>query len=184
MGHGGDVLKELTADHQEVEELFDRIQSLPAGDERRRDLLDSATIELVRHSVAEEQYLYPAVREYLEDGHRVADKELADHADIEGLLRELEHRGPQEAEFDHLIGRLVHAVDIHVRDEENRLFPALREVCSAEELAGLGERLREARKAAPTRPHPSAPDVPAGDRPPAGEGMVDRARDMLTGRGR
>lgn len=61
MGHGGDVIQELTADHREVDGLFDRIEAVPARGSERRRLLDQLTIELVRHAVAEEQHLYPAV---------------------------------------------------------------------------------------------------------------------------
>ncbi len=65
MGHGGDVIHELTTDHREVEEIFAQIEALPTGDKRRKDLADQATIELVRHSIAEEMHLYPAVRRHL-----------------------------------------------------------------------------------------------------------------------
>lgn len=56
MGHGGDVIEELTADHREVDELFDRTEAVPARGSERRRLLDQLTIELVRHAVAEEQH--------------------------------------------------------------------------------------------------------------------------------
>lgn len=41
-----------------------------------------------------------------------------------------------------------------------------------------------AKKPAPTRPHPAAPDKPPANKLLGpGAGLVDRARDMLTGRG-
>ncbi|MFE0516320.1 hemerythrin domain-containing protein, partial [Streptomyces sp. NPDC058964] len=87
MGHGGNVIEELMTDHREVEEIFGRIESMPDGGKQLRDLVDEVTIELVRHSVAEEQYLYPAVREHVEGGDRLADKELADHGRVETILK-------------------------------------------------------------------------------------------------
>lgn len=54
--------------HREVEEFFGRIEALPSGDKDRRLHADQATMELVRHSVAEEAYLYPAVREHVAGG--------------------------------------------------------------------------------------------------------------------
>ena len=63
MGHGGDAIAELMTDHREVEEMFARIrQAMPGGGQELRDVVDEVTIELVRHSIAEEEYLYPAVR--------------------------------------------------------------------------------------------------------------------------
>lgn len=56
-----DVIAILTHDHREVEELFQQLEQLESGaHERRRELTDQAIIELVRHSVAEEEHLYPA----------------------------------------------------------------------------------------------------------------------------
>ncbi|MEE1788250.1 hemerythrin domain-containing protein [Streptomyces sp. SP17BM10] len=185
MGHGGNVIAELMTDHREVEEMFDKIQALPPGDERRRAVVDEFTIELVRHSVAEEEYLYPAVREHVPGGDALADKELADHAAVERMLKELEGMEPTDPRFDALVDRVVSEVKQHVADEERNLFPALGDVCSPDELDALGDRIRRAKKLAPTRPHPSAPDTPPGNKLLApGAGLVDRARDLVSGRGR
>ena len=40
MAHGGDVIQELTADHREVDALFEQIEALPATDPQRRELAD------------------------------------------------------------------------------------------------------------------------------------------------
>lgn len=184
MGHGGDVIAELTTDHREVEELFARIEQASAGDERRR-LADQLTIELVRHSVAEEQHLYPAVRKHLSGGDKVAEKELSDHAQVEELLKQLQESDPQTAEFGQLVARLQGEVTEHVIDEEGNIFRELREVCSADELRELGEKIRSAKKTAPTRPHPASPSTPPLNKLLApGAGLVDRARDYVTGRGK
>ncbi|MFI1508905.1 hemerythrin domain-containing protein [Streptomyces sp. NPDC020597] len=185
MGHGGNVIQELTADHREVDELFAQIEALPEGDPRRRELADRLTMELIRHSVAEEEHLYPTVRRYVDGGDDLADKELADHAEVENMLKELEECRPGDGRFDALLLRLKNSVTAHVRDEETRLFPMLADVCSADALEGLGEKVRSAKRHAPTRPHPSAPDTPPANKLLApGAGMVDRLRDMLTGRGK
>ncbi|MFE7774914.1 hemerythrin domain-containing protein [Streptomyces sp. NPDC057445] len=185
MGHGGNVIDELTADHREVESLFAQIEALPPGDSRRRQLADQLTMELVRHSVAEEEHLYPAVRRVVDDGDDLADKEIADHAAVERMLKELEGCEPGDGRFDTLVVELKTAVASHVADEENHLFPALAESCSAESLQKLGEKVRRAKKVAPTRPHPAAPDTPPANKLLApGVGLVDRVRDMLSGRGK
>ncbi|EPJ41619.1 putative hemerythrin-like protein [Streptomyces afghaniensis 772] len=160
MGHGGNVIQELTADHREVEDLFSQIEALPEADERRRELADRLTMELIRHSVAEEEYLYPTVRRYVDGGDDLADKEIADHSEVERMLKELEDCRPGDGRFDTLILRLKNSVTAHVNDEENRLFPMLADVCSAAALEELGEKARSAKEHAPTRPHPSAPDTP------------------------
>jgi hemerythrin superfamily protein len=185
MGHGGNVIQELTTDHREVAELFGKIEALPPGDKNRKLYADQATIELIRHSVAEEEYLYPAVREHLPDGDAIADREIEDHAKAEQIMKDLESCEAGDAEFDRLIGQLMSEIRSHVADEEGNLFPRLQAACSAEALDSLGDKVRQAKKTAPTRPHPSAPDTPPGNKLLApGAGLVDRMRDALSGRGK
>ncbi|MEU9079317.1 hemerythrin domain-containing protein [Kitasatospora sp. NPDC048538] len=181
MGHGGNVVNELMTDHREVEEMFARLQALPVGDERRREVADQVTIELVRHSVAEEQYLYPAVREHVPGGDAIADREVADHERVEKLLKELEGVDCGDVRFDVVVDRLVAEVTAHIQDEERNLFPALADACPPGALDELGDQVRRAKKLAPTRPHPNAPD---NKLLAAGTGLVDRARDLVTGRGK
>jgi hemerythrin superfamily protein len=185
MAQGKDVIAELTADHREVEELFARIEDLPSGSSRRKQYADQVTMELVRHSVAEEMYLYPAVRKHLPGGGELADRELGDHALAERTMKDLESCEADDPQFDMLIAKLMSEVRNHVTDEETKLFPRLREACSAEMLNDLGDKVRQAKKSAPTRPHPSAPDTPpAGKLLAPGIGLVDRVRDALSGRGK
>lgn len=49
-----------------------------------------AIAELVRHSVAEEQYLYPALCEHLDGGDELADHDIAEHAEAERIMKEIE----------------------------------------------------------------------------------------------
>ncbi|MGW7045356.1 hemerythrin domain-containing protein [Streptomyces avermitilis] len=185
MGHGGNVINELVTDHREVEELFGRIEALPSGDKDRKLYADQATIELVRHSVAEEIHLYPAVRKYLPEGDALADREIDDHSRAERLMKDLESLEAGDTDFDRLIGLLMSEIRSHLADEEENLFPRLEAVAPAEALDELGDKIRRAKKTAPTRPHPSAPDRPPANKLLApGAGLVDRLRDALTGRGK
>ncbi|MEU9044671.1 MULTISPECIES: hemerythrin domain-containing protein [unclassified Kitasatospora] len=185
MGHGGNVIQELMADHREVEKMFARIQAMTGGGQQLRDLVDEVTIELVRHSVAEEQYLYPAVREYIQGGNKLADKEVADHARVEKLLKQLEKMATDDPQMNPMLQQLMNEVALHVQDEENNLFPMLRTACTPEQLDDLGDKIRRAKSMAPTRPHPSAPSTPLASKLLApGAGLVDRARDFVTGRGK
>ncbi|MBB1247026.1 hemerythrin domain-containing protein, partial [Streptomyces durbertensis] len=152
MGHGGTVVDELMTDHREVEELFGRIEALPAGDARRKEFVEAVTVELVRHSVAEEAHLYPAVREHVPGGDELADREIEDHGRVERLLKGLEGLDADDPSFDELVGTLTREVREHVADEEQNLFPALRRATGPETLEKLGDKVRRAKKVAPTRP--------------------------------
>jgi hemerythrin superfamily protein len=183
MADDRDVIEVLTHDHREVEDMFGKLTSVADPGERRQ-IADQITIELVRHSVAEEQYLYPAVRERVPDGDSIADRELADHAEVEHLLKRLEEADSESEDFTALTGQLIRTVNAHVKDEEHALFPALAGHCDPADLRRLGEQVQAAKDKAPTRPHPSAPDQPPLNKLLApGAGLVDRIRDHLSGRG-
>lgn len=182
MAEQRDVISVLTHDHREVEELFDQIER-STDPQIRRDLTDQVITELVRHSVAEEQYLYPAVRQHLPDGDELADKEIADHGEVEEALKALEDMDASDPRFMTAFQEMSGNVKGHVQEEENELFPKLRQQATAEELRSLGEKIEMAKKVAPTRPHPSAPDTPPLNKILGpGAGLVDRVRDKLTGR--
>src|SRR3954468_21473424 len=182
----GDVIAVLTHDHREVQGFFAELEKTHDGSDPklRKDLVDKMTIELVRHSVAEEQFLYPAVRRHVPGGDELADREIREHAQVERTLKELEDMQPTDAPFETSVSRLIEEVNAHITEEEQTLFPRLQSACSADELADLGKKVTAVKKIAPTRPHPDAPDTPPGNMVlDPGIGLIDRVRDALSGRG-
>lgn len=181
-----DVIAILTRDHRDVRALFDEL-SRTGGDadpKHRKDLVDRATIELVRHATAEEQLFYPAVRLNVDGGAELADHEISEHAQIERSLKELAGMQPGEEAFEPTLQHLIALVDAHIAEEERTLFPKLRAVCTAEDLVEIGKMVTASKKIAPTRPHPAAPDTPPGNLTAPALGVVDRIRDAISGRGR
>lgn len=148
------MIDELMTDHREVEEMFGRIQAMTAGGQQLRDQVDEVTIELVRHSVAEEQYLYPAVREHNDGGYRLADKEIADHGRVEKILKQLERIETDDPQMSTMLQQLMDEVAAHVQDEENNIFPMLRRACTPQQLDDLGDKIRRALNHGT---HPAAP---------------------------
>ncbi|MCW2902357.1 MAG: nickase [Streptosporangiaceae bacterium] len=180
---GRDVISVLTQDHRAVQELITRLKAASDPAERR-ELADEVTIELVRHSIAEQMHVYPAARELLPDGDERIDKELAGNERIEKLLKELEKAEATSPDFVTLVNKLDTEVQQHISDEDTNLFPRLAQYASTDKLVELGERVESAKEKAPTRPHPAAPDRPGLLKVLApGVGFVDRIRDRLTGRG-
>ncbi|GGR65042.1 hemerythrin [Micromonospora fulviviridis] len=178
-----DVVDVLMTDHREVEAIFVELESRQGTPEHRRQLADVVIAELVRHSVAEEAYVYPAARKALPDGDQLAEHEISEHADAERTMKELESLDPSEPRFDELLTKLTATIRHHVQDEESDLFPRLRAACAREELVELAGKVEAAKKSAPTRPHPAAPDHPPANKLLApGTGLVDRMRDALSGR--
>lgn len=177
-----DVVDVLTADHRDVTALIAEIWSV-RDPMIRRDLTDTAISELVRHAVAEEMYVYPAMRKYLPDGDQAVKHDVGEHQELERAMKQLEGLEVSSPEFDDTLRRLETVLTDHVQDEESEQFPELRQRIPHEELVELAGKVETAKKLAPTRPHPGAPNSElfhklAGP----GVGLVDRLRDMLTKR--
>lgn len=149
MGHGGNVIDELMTDHREVEELFGRIDGLAPGDKDRKLYADQVTMELVRHSVAEEAYLYPAVRKHVPGGDALADQEIGDHARAERLMKDLEGCDAGDPEFDRLMTMLMTEIRSHLADEEQNLFPRLRASCPPKPSTPWATRSARPRRSPP-----------------------------------
>ncbi|WP_327585237.1 hemerythrin domain-containing protein [Nonomuraea sp. NBC_00507] len=150
MSEQQDVIAVLVVDHREVEELFSRLEHMVGRiDEKAETLAEQVVIELVRHSVAEEAYLYPAVREHVPGGDALADEEIAEHAAAERTMKQLEGLESSDTAFWPTLERLMDQIRHHVREQENDLFPRLRQACSEAQLLELGGQVTRAKKMAP-----------------------------------
>jgi hemerythrin superfamily protein len=177
-----DVIDELITDHREALELLRRIASTTDADERR-ELADTVISEVVRHSVAEEMYVYPAMREYMSNGDEAVKHDTEEHQELEEVMKQLEGVQATEPRFDALVQEMTDKLRHHAHDEESEQFPKLRERVPRDELIKLREKVDTAKKLAPTRPHPGAPHSELFHKIVGpGVGMVDRLRDKLTNR--
>ncbi|MCW2666411.1 MAG: uncharacterized protein JWN57_1373 [Frankiales bacterium] len=177
-----DVVDVLTSDHREALDLVTQIRETTDGP-TRRDLTDALIAELVRHSVAEEMFVYPAMRDSVPGGAAAVDHDTAEHKELETLMKGLESTAPEDPAFLEDLGRLEAVLRDHVQDEEGEQFPKLRANLSREQLVELAAKVEMAKKVAPTRPHPAAPNAELFHKTVgAGVGLVDRLRDKLSGR--
>ena len=177
-----DLVDMIITDHREIDEVFKEIES-STTQANRRDLVEHAIAELVRHSLGEEEHLYPVVRRVLPAGDEVANRKLTEHSDAEWVMRQLEKSHIDEAQFDELLTKLIADVRRHFAEEERDVLPGVRAACSDKDLRHLGEKFEHSRRLAPTRPHPSAPNrAPINKILAPGQGLIDRLRDALTHR--
>ncbi|WP_247617160.1 hemerythrin domain-containing protein [Streptomyces sp. MK37H] len=172
-----DVVDLLTADHRAVRDLFE-VYRTTTDPELRRQLVDRMTVAVVRHSVAEEVHLYPTVRKALPNGDRIADEEIEELTEAERILSDLDAVDPRDRRFDPLVRELMDVVSMHIRGEEDLVFPELRERLTPEERMALGLRVGEAAAAVRGAP-PVSPEGPG-----PGRTLADRVREQLTGRTR
>ncbi|MER7769467.1 hemerythrin domain-containing protein [Kitasatospora sp. NPDC096140] len=181
MNHDEDLLEQLVADHRSMLVHFSELSGIPSGDRQRKRLAALVTDQLVRHTRAEEEHLYPLVRDRLPDGPAVVERELADHRGVEALLVELRRTHVTSPTFDRLVARLTEEVTRHAGDEEARLFPAVRAVTTEAELHELAALARETKASSTGRPRYQRPsERPADHLPPPERSLTERVRELLT----
>ncbi|UZF44405.1 hemerythrin domain-containing protein [Rhodococcus rhodochrous] len=177
-----DVVTILTEDHREMLELLGRAETTLDAEERR-DLTDSVIAEVMRHSVAEEMFVYPEMEKHLPGGTEAVEHDKKEHDEIVQVMKQLEGADASSAEFTTLVKKLQELLKHHADDEEPDQFPALRAHLGHDTLVEVGTKVQAAKKLAPTWPHPSAPHSELFHKTVGpGVGMVDRLRDALTGR--
>jgi len=177
-----DVIELLEHDHREVEQMFAEYEQATSK-EQKETLRDRIIIELVRHSEAEEQAVYPLIRKSIDNGDQIIEHEIDEHSKAERIMKELDKMSADDPQFGVLMTQLMTAIKEHVAEEENDVFPQFRTKVDADELKKLGETVERLKKIVPTHPHPMAPDHPPFNALLGpGAGLVDRLRDMLSGR--
>ncbi|HEX3841118.1 MAG TPA: hemerythrin domain-containing protein [Acidimicrobiales bacterium] len=173
-----DIVPLLAHDHDGLKRLAASLHGLDPGqrDERVREL----TVHLVRHEVAEERVVHPAVRTDVLPGDMVAAALLREEADLEELAATLERLDSAGDAFDAVLDGLQSQMIEHMRDEEVMLFPLLRNLEADVRRWDLGNRYARATATAPTRPHPRMPNTRPGivfAEPIAS--LIDRVRDRV-----
>jgi hemerythrin superfamily protein len=182
-----DVIDVLEQDHREIEAMFQELEGLRGATsdedrERRKTVAEQVTIELVRHSVAEEVLVYPRVEGKV--SKEEAEHAREEHAEAEETMARLEKLDADDPAFDDTLAELMREIRHHIEDEEGQMFTHMRQVLDQDELDKLGTAVEQFKKVAPTRPHPSVPNT-AIARTAAGPAasLMDRFRDLATGRG-
>jgi hypothetical protein len=126
-----DAIDMLMDDHRRVDEMFEEYEASKddADDADKEQRVVAICVELTVHAAVEEEIFYPAAREALpEDGDaELLDEAEVEHAMVKELVEQLSAMSPAEALFDAKVKVLSEYVKHHVQEEEERLFPALRD---------------------------------------------------------
>ena len=178
-----DAITLLRNDHKSVEQLFKRFEK--AGDRayvEKRAIVDRIIEELSVHAAIEEQVFYPVARATVPDTEDIALESLEEHHVVKWLLSELDEMEPTHERFDAKVTVLMESVRHHVEEEESDFFPKVRNELGRSALTELGEAMADAKKSAPTHPHPRSPDTPPGNTLIGTvAGVVDRVGDNISG---
>jgi hemerythrin-like domain-containing protein len=134
-----DALAMLKADHDKVKKMFKEFEKLNSDEtEEKAQLVKQACAELKVHTQLENEIVYPAVREAIEDDD-LMDEALVEHEAAEELISQLEQMQPGDEMYDAKFTVLGEYVNHHIAEEQKEMFPAAKK--AKIDLAALGEQM-------------------------------------------
>ena len=142
-GSTNDAIRLLTADHQEVKQLFKNfadIKDQESAAEKKSEVVKQICAALTIHTKVEEEIFYPAVRQSIADAD-VMDEADVEHAGATILVTQLERMSPGDDHYDAMVTVLSEYVDHHVKEEQEEIFPKARK--ANVDMAELGARIAE-----------------------------------------
>jgi hypothetical protein len=149
MSSGGDIYTQLKADHTAAASLFQQLLATDTPDTGQCHTLCTELKEsLTRHSDAESQVFYTALRQYSETRTLIAESEHQ-HQRIERLLDEWSQMPATAPQWRAQLQTLHTTVQQHVREEEGPLFTKAQMVLTVRQAHDLGQQFART-KAQPT----------------------------------
>lgn len=132
----GDWADALKTEHKMTLAIFDKIEATDNSQSTLRGtLLAKLKYALSKHAIQEEMVIYPALRQTnLADD---ADDLTSEHGIVKTYLYELETMPKDNAKWLARVRDFRTMIEDHMREEENKVFPALRSTMSEEENGKL-----------------------------------------------
>jgi len=130
----------LLMDHTKADILFTEILGTDEP-QKIQEYFGQLYRDISVHGLAEEQVLYPAVRPYYEHTQEIYDQT----DEVIQMLEEIKPLSPSSSEFKPKIERLRTAVRTHINQEENEIFPKLRNNFSDEQQKQMASEFKTAK---------------------------------------
>jgi len=131
----------LTQQHRKADELFSKLEE--AGLEDKEEIFATLADELGIHTAIEEEHFYPASLAAVPEAEETLREALEEHLAVKRLIADLLEIDAADPVFDAKVKVLKEQVQHHVEEEEDELFPQLREALESSALDQLGETMEE-----------------------------------------
>ncbi len=139
-----DAIELLKSDHDKVEGIFMQFQQ-GGGSQEFRQLFAQLYQELTLHSLAEENVIYPTLAQFDETAGYLKDV-YKDHAEAKAAFAELAALDNTSSEWSQKMTKLMKDVQAHVQEEENEIFPRMRQRLSEQQLQMIGQEIQKAKQ--------------------------------------
>jgi iron-sulfur cluster repair protein YtfE (RIC family) len=135
-----DAIALLEAQHREVEEMFEKFENLTdRAKASKKKIADQVCTALTLHAQIEEEIFYPATREASKDTEDMVDEAVVEHAAAKDLIAQILEMDPEDDLYDAKVKVLSEQIEHHVEEEEQEMFPKVREL--GLDLVALGQEM-------------------------------------------
>ncbi len=133
-----DAIQMLQDQHREIERLFDEIETA-RGEIARQVAFDELADALTYHTTMEEGVFYPTVN--VDDTHPWLLHAVEEHLSAKRLIADLLELGPDDESWQAKVEVLREQIMMHVREEEELLFPRVRDMMDEDQLEAMAAEM-------------------------------------------
>ncbi|MEG5067378.1 hemerythrin domain-containing protein [Microcoleus sp. B3-A4] len=130
----------ISMDHRKTDTLFMEIASTD-DPQKLQEFFGQLYKDLSVHAEAEEQVVYPAVRSYYGNTQELYSEQV----EMKQMLAQIKALNPSSSDFKAQIKQLQTAVQDHVRQEENDMFPHIRRNLSEAQMEQMATQFKAAK---------------------------------------
>ncbi|WP_293122673.1 hemerythrin domain-containing protein [Microcoleus sp. bin38.metabat.b11b12b14.051] len=130
----------ISMDHRKVDTIFMEIEKTE-DPQKLQEFFGQLYKDLSVHAEAEEQIVYPAVRSYFSDTQQLYNEQ----AEMKQMLAQIKALNPSSSNFKAQIQQLKTAVQAHVKEEENDMFPQISRNLSEAQMEQMATQFKEAK---------------------------------------
>lgn len=163
-GSMDDVFTVMENGHRDIRRMLRELESSPnstnganqAALARRRQMVDRLIAEHSRQESAAQECFWPAVRECMSNGERLAEQGMRQEQSAQQMMNDLRSIDPQEEKFEEMLRSAAQEAKAHMDLKEQQVLPALRKVMDPQQAQRIGQRLAQSMQAAGegrARPH-------------------------------
>jgi hypothetical protein len=137
-----DIFDALIQSHELQRSIAKRLLSDIGDNAQRASDFQQLKSELIAHETAEERAFYVPLIE-IDETVEAARHGIAEHHQMDEMVECIEKLDAGSAEWLQQLGALIHKLEHHLKEEEERWFPLARKVLSRQEQKNLGEPYQE-----------------------------------------
>jgi hemerythrin-like domain-containing protein len=137
-----DIFDALLKSHEVQRAICARLLGAVGDPPARDKAFEELKTELAAHETAEERTFYVPLIEH-DEAVEAARHGIAEHHEMDEMVEELAKMEAGSAEWLETLGKLVHRLEHHLDEEEDKWFPVARQVLSRGQQKALGEPYQE-----------------------------------------